>query len=369
MMLRVSAAAVLAAGFLACSDDGDVLPVDAGAGDAADAADTGAIDPDAGPLDLGSEDVGPEDASGGQDPELIFRGTEPIDGQRLFIEARGTTTSTNNPVLFLAFEPGFGSDYLVPETRFLLGDPQDPDRALIYLDLLAQGRSSIADDSEDLISPISQMRSIGNALTFLRENFFDESTRFDVVGHGYGALMAVLFDARNPGVFERMVLVSPYPIDVQDWARWQSTFRSDPRFDGKALVDLEISPRCARDLDQCLIDQFWIYALPWVCEGNTQAFLDIQVNTADRAGQWFVERNLRNTSYDFSPDLLGVRAETTVITGDCDPIPESTFQTYTSSIAGAQRVRIPDSGFFPMTESPNTFRSLVRQALSPSTTP
>jgi len=365
MMLRVLAAAALLAASGACSDDPQIAPT-ADAGPAGDATPPGdATAPDAGPEeDAGSDDAGaPRDAGGTGNPEVIFRGLEPIDGRRLFIEARGTTTSTSNPIVFLSFEPGFGAGYWVPETTWLLGDPANPDRALIYLDLHAQGRSGVADASGQEVSLATQLQSIQSALTFLREQYFGASTRFDVVGHGYGALMAVLSAGQNPDLFERMVLVSPFPADVEDWAEWQANYSFDGRYDGRAIADLEVSPRCDRDRDQCLIEQFRIYGLPWVCVENTQAFFDLGVDDANWVGQTLVEFRLLNDRYDFRPALSAVRAETTVITGDCDQIPESTFELYTSSIPGARRERISTSGFFPMTEAPATFRRLLREAL------
>lgn len=356
-----------AAGPLACSDDDTTISpiVDAGSGDA-QITDRG--EADAGPVDSGDpdRDAGPDDASA-QNPQLLFQGQEPIgNGQRLYLEGRGTLTSTNNPVLFLGFLPGFGSDYWVPESAFIYasGDPDRPDRALVYVDLVAQGRSGIANDDTGVLTAQVQALSLGNAIQHLRTNYFDPQTRFDVIAHGYGGLMASLFDAANPGVIDRLVLVSPYPSNVEIWSEWQETYKTDARYDGKAFVDLQISPRCMRDSNQCEIDLFRIYGITWVCAENTEAFFELSVRNANRVGQGTVDFRLRNDAYSFDDAIANVVADTTIITGACDPIPEEGFQLYEDLIDGAQRVRIEDSGFFPMTEARDAFQRAVKDALS-----
>jgi pimeloyl-ACP methyl ester carboxylesterase len=363
MTARTLSVALLAA-VLACSDDGGLNPVpDVGPNDSGET-------PDAGPADTGSEDAGTpdaaEDAGGTQNPEILFRGVEQVADERLYLEGIGTTTSTNNPVLLLAFLPGFESGYWVPEADFLLGPGgrAQPNRAVVMVDVLAQGRSGIASDDEQLITVEAQVNSLGNAITHLRENYFSAETRFDVIAHGYGALLSVLHEAASPGDFDKLIMVSPYPWNVDDWADWIANYSTDPRYDGKAFVDLQISPRCRRDSAQCEIDLFRIYGLPWVCEGNNDAFFEVELSEASNIGGRLIERYLRNTSFDYGPALRFVGAETTVITGDCDQIPERTFQTYTASITGAQRIRLPDAGFFPMTETRERFQRIVLDTLN-----
>lgn len=360
-----AAAGLLVGGTSACSDDGDVNPVPDGGVEDGGSVDSGSDAGDAGPPDLGPEDAGRTDG-GSQDPAILFRGFEQVGSQRLFLEGRGTTTSTNNPVLFLTFLPGFSTDYWVEPARFLLGPEPgtNPKRALIFADLFAQGRSSIADDDDALITAENQARSLGNVVDHLRDEYFDDDTRFDLVAHGYGALLAALHASERSGDFDKMILVAPYPSNVEGWSEWIENYKTDPRFDGKAFADLEISPRCRGDSEQCEIDKFRIYGLSWICSENQSVFFDIDVRNANRIGQGLIDRYLRNTSYDYDRNLAFIRAETTMITGACDQIPEESFLEYELRIPGLRRIHLDDAGFFPMHEVPETFQRIVKEALN-----
>jgi len=355
----------------ACSNDGGASPVgDAGAADAE--GDGGADDagaPDEGPLDRGPADRGASDA-GGTNPEIITQGLEQVGAQRLYIEGRGTTTSTHNPVLLLSFQPWFATDYLRGPTEFLLGGdgPASFERGLWYVDLFAQGRSGISSDDDGLIAVETQVRSVRDAIDHIRDTYYDADTQFDVIGHGYGALMAALHEARRSGDFDDMVLVAPYPIDIDLQAEWIANYKTDPRFDGKALADLEVSPRCGRDTGQCEIDQFAIYGLSWVCQSNQEAFFEIDLRSSSRRTvRFFIELDLRNREYDYRSDLALVGAQTTIVTGACDQIPEANFEAWTDQIPEAQRVHLDEAGFFPMHETPERWKRIVREAISDAT--
>ncbi|NJK87980.1 MAG: alpha/beta hydrolase [Myxococcales bacterium] len=350
----------------ACSDDdGSIVVSDAGADAGADIDTIDVGDAGDGPPDLG-EDLGPGDG-GVTDPSLIFRGIEPIGNGRLFVEIRGNIATTKNPVVLLSFLPGMGSEYWAPLVDPVFGPSgiNEADRAVAYVDLLAQGRSSLASSDESLVNAANQLQSLGNTIQFMKDRFFTETTRFDLVGHGWGGLMAALYAASNPGSVGRLVLISPYPANIDVHAEWIANYRTDGRHDTRALTDLTNNPQCGRNLDQCAIDSFRIYAVPWVCEGNEDVFFqDLEVFHANFLGDRLVDLDLRNQgdAYDFAAAIAQIQAPTTVLTGDCDPIPEANFQIYTQ-IPGALRVRFPESGFFPMVESPDAFTPALLEAL------
>ncbi len=346
----------------ACSDEGGLsTPTDAAPPDAAPAPDASTF------ADAGAPDVviDQPDAGGQGNPDWVLRDIVDIGQFRIFMEIRGSVTSTSNPVLMLGFDLGFGSEHLIEPTAFLLGSGtgEDAARALIYTDLMAQGRSPISGEEESQVSVQNQLRSLQNVVTYLRNEYFDATTQFDVLGQGWGAVIATLFDGQNPGVFDKVVMVAPYPIDVELRADWIRAYSTHPAHDTRALTDLRISPRCFRDVDQCAIDSFYIYARPWVCRENVEAFLELGIRGANGRGQFLLDLELRNSSYDYGAALGQVTADTTIITGACDLIPEANFEAYEAGIPGARRVRIDDSGFFPMVESPAAFQAAVLEAL------
>ena len=60
--------------------------------------------------------------------------------------------------------------------------------------------------------------------------------------------------------------------------------------------------------------------------------------------------------------LAGVRAQTTVVSGPCEPTPAAAAEGY-ATIPGARHVVLPNTGEFGMVEETAAFQATVRHAL------
>lgn len=383
-MQRHTWPALVAGLALACSDSGG-LP---------NPPDQGSTGPDLGPdggnsgrdlgLDAGTD--GSVDMGGSVfPPGVLFRGSRRIQGVDLQIEVAGSRDAPEPPVVILNMAPELGYEYLRGPMRFLRGPSpvDDPERMVVFADLPAQGRSQDLTTDGSTISIESQYQGLVDILADLRTDFLGQAP-VDVIGHGYGALVASLLAAREPQEVRRLVLVAPYAPEVQTWRDFQAEIqaRLGP---GENTLIAELTnwgsgTECMRDLDQCTIQIFQIEAKYWVCRPeNTDAFRDINVLSANWTGKQRVEQELRRVSYSYVDELANVSAPTTLVLGECDPtVPTpcqgpdpdpqrcslpNTWDLYLQQLQNRRAEFIDTTGYFPMVEAPDAFQQVVLEAL------
>lgn len=359
-------AGLVAAALLAACDSSSI---DLEAPDAAGvpASDAGLRDAGLGP-DLGARrDAGRGDI-GFSDPSVLLEGLEPIGGPLLYITVRGTRTSTLTPVVILPTGPMPGQEYLYEPTEFLLGPggAESPNRLLVYLDLRATGRSSFGEIMNADVSVENHVRDVENLVLWL-DDFLGSAEPVDLLGHGYGAGIAMLYAARFGDRVRRLVLANPYPANIRDHARWNEAYRS--RLDSADLTRLAQYADfrfCLQDFVACSAETWNIIAPTWMCPENRPVYASLRFeHWSDlRVFNLYINEDLREDRYDWSRDMGQIRdIPTTIISGPCDAIPDSTPLTYTASIAGSVHEVVPGSGHFTLVEQPEAFARIVRRAL------
>lgn len=366
MLRNATLASIVVVGGLACSDDGTELVVDMGTVGRLDSGyDAGALDVGA-PRDLGVEDSGSRDI-GFSEPSIIGQGRVVLGNVALYVTARGTLTSTMPPVVILPTGPIVGHEYLFGPTEFLLGPGgvSAPDRLLVYADLRATGQSAFAGSgSETVVDVESHIRDLENVVGYVDE-LLGTTGPVDFLGHGYGAAIAMLYAGRHPERVGRLVLANPYPSNIDEYARWNETFRALLLSDElRRLDDVLRRQSCFSDFLACSLEIWRIMGPTWLCPENRAVFDSMRFESADfRAFEGFIGEDLRLQQYDWSADMGRVTAPSTIISGPCDPIPASAAQTYTASISASTHYVVPESGHFTITEQPETFRRIVGRAL------
>ncbi len=359
--------AAAASVWLGACDDGNSVN-DAGV-DTGVPADLGVIidvgfAPDFGLPDSGRQ--GKVDA-GFLDPATLAQGKEILNTVETYIHVRGTLTSTMPPVIVLSTGPMHGLEYLTEPTEFLLGPggPQNPNRLVAYFDMRGTGRSGQGSLMEPGITVENHVKDLQNIIDYVH-GVLGSTPKVDLVGHGYGAGIAVLYAADNGDKVSRMVLSNPHPVDIKDHARWNENYRA--RLTSSELERMRMVTewsQCLRDLLRCSKETWEIFGPTWLCPENRQVFDDMTFDHLDfRPYGYFISRELRDTQYDWSIAAGKVTIPTTVISGPCDPIPEHTPLTFTASISGSVHHVVPGSGHFTMSEKPAEFQRIVKRALT-----
>jgi len=341
----------------ACSGDtrfgvGDAAPQDSGPRDIP-AFDAGLID--SGPR----PDSGPPGDAGFADPDTLLEGLHRIDGLDTWVVVLGTLTSTHPAAIVLHDGPGLSHEYLLPHLKSIM-----PGRTLVLYDMRAMGRSGFGDGTgTSTITADEHARDLGDVIDFLG-GFRDVAT-VDLVGHGYGAGIAMLYAAANPERVDHLVLTAPYPASQHQFLDTDAlTMRRLSTDERMRISNITNRSECLRDFSLCYLQVWAIIGPHLMCLENLDRWSEMNFMFGNYRAKIFVELELRDKNYDWRQLMAAVTATTTVISGDCDVNGTEIGRTYTSSIAGAVHHRILTSGHFPFVEAPEEYNRLLREALA-----
>ncbi len=262
-----------------------------------------------------------------------------VGGTRLYCYAAGTR-GKGDPIVLLHGFPGSSHTWgaLTPML------PQG--RRAIVVDLAGCGRSDPPPDSD--FSVAAHGRRIGHLLQALGVS------RACVVGHGYGAAVALCLAAQSPAAVSELVLISPgspsdWPSPIGGTLEWRTLSLPGVATDWSArLVAMSIK-RCYLDEARGLhsAEQF---LLPYTNGGYGVFRAQALALGRDRS--------------EGVPDLTRVTARSTVIWGDLDAITshEDALQLV-RTLPHATLEVLPGSGFCLPEETPEHLAALLSRLL------
>ncbi len=181
-----------------------------------------------------------------------------------------------------------------------------------------------------------------------------------IVGHSWGALLALLFAIQNPARANRMVLVAPASITAGGRDRFLEGL-------ARRMVDLgivgqqrELLGSDLRRRDPAAFRQraFELTLAPHL--KNPEQLIDIehfQIKHRVREAVW---RSLGD--YDFTGEISSLSMPTLVVHGRCDPIPLSSSEQI-AFLLGARLEIFEDSGHMPFFEECDRFAAIVDEFL------
>src|SRR5579884_1809464 len=139
-------------------------------------------------------------------------------GARLFAREIGR----GQPIVVLHGGPDFDHTYLLPDLDRLAGRYR-----LIYYDQRGRGRSADGVRPEDVT-----MASDVADVDVVRRHFGLSSTT--LLGHSWGAVLALEYATRHPQDVSRLILMNPAPASAADYARFREAYR---QAQGPAALD------------------------------------------------------------------------------------------------------------------------------------
>ena len=134
---------------------------------------------------------------------IATEATIPAGNTTLYTRAVGKGT----PVIVLHGGPDFDHSYLLPELDELAGKKF----RLIYYDQRGRGKSAENVRPED-VSLASELDDISRVLNFYRLD------RAVLLGHSWGAALALEYALRNPTRVSKLILMNPAPVSTTDLA-------------------------------------------------------------------------------------------------------------------------------------------------------
>ncbi|MBI2373835.1 MAG: alpha/beta fold hydrolase [Deltaproteobacteria bacterium] len=343
--------------FAAC--DSDIVDPIADGGSKPDA-DTGVyVPPDAGNggPDADVTDRGPDDA-GFRDPDIWLEDKSDVAGLRTHIKIVGATTSTMPPAIFLSDGPGLSHEYLLPHMKAVM-----PGRTLVFYDMRGTGETSYGDLSgTSTLTAARHVADVGELLDFLSGRI--DTRQVDLIGHGYGAAIAAMYAGAAPARVSRLVLVTPYPADIDQLVEAQGEFNRRMTSPQRELFMAILNRHeCFQNDSRCYLQVFDTIGPNAMCESNRELWSELEFEYGSFRTLWFVETQLKDSRYDWHSALARVTAPTTIIAGVCDSFPARTAESYRDDIRGATLTVMADSGRYPFVESRDRFFGQLRQAL------
>jgi pimeloyl-ACP methyl ester carboxylesterase len=275
----------------------------------------------------------------------------------------GSVTSTMPAAVFLHSGPALSHEYLLPHMKRLL-----PGRLLVFYDMRASGRTSFGTgSSSSTITAAQHAADVDDLLDWVDHH--KDTTKVDLIGHGYGAAIAALYAAAHPERVSRLLLTTPYPANIDMLVESQIQFnRRLSSGDRRMLSAIMNRSECLRDISLCFLQLWAILGPKAMCSEHQDKFGDLNFLYGEFRAERFVTNQLQESRYDWEPTLRTIQTPTWIFQAtrtstDCDTVPPESTDIYADSIPGARRFVLHRSGHFPMVEAPDEYFALLKSAL------
>jgi proline iminopeptidase len=279
------------------------------------------------------------------------------DGMQLFYRVYGSGRDT---AVVLAGGPGLPISYLDRDLA-----PLAHGRTLIFFDARGAGYSQLTTDP----SLLAIGRHVAD-VEAVRQHF--GLGRMQLVGHSWGAMVAAFYAAAHPQNVDRMVLVTPGPLQAQYDALFEAErqSRTAPEVlqQQGELIGLLLSGQSPDPVATC--DQLFSIYFP--------AYFADPSNIANFHGAWcdmtpaaasllpftmFAGRASLGPDWNLVPMLAGIQTPALVIHGAGDAIPFASTSGYADALPNGELRVIQGAGHFPWMEQPAEFFSVVNNFL------
>jgi proline iminopeptidase len=286
--------------------------------------------------------------------------TIPVDGAALAAREVGR----GRPIVVLHGGPDFDYEYLLPEMDLLA----DLGRLLYYAQ---RGRGhSYAGEGADDVSIDSEVADLDAVRAWTGHD------RIVVLGHSFGAVLAMEYTARHPERISHLVLMNPAPASHADLLVLQHHFaliRSREQTEHMATLAADpayIAGDPAREAERYAIH----FAPAFHDPGNMdvilhrlrRSFTPEAIVAARAIEDRLYEQTWRRESYDLLPRLGGLRAPALVLRGDHDFIPLEIAEHIADAIPGSLLLDLPACGHFSYLEQPDAVHRAISDLLGPA---
>jgi proline iminopeptidase len=258
------------------------------------------------------------------------------------------------PIVVLHGGPDFDHNYFLPDM-----DRLSDSYRLVYYDQRGRGKSADRVQPDD-VTLDSEIADLDKVRQYVQLN------SIAVLGHSWGAVLALEYVIRHPDRVSHLILMNPAPASAADFAqlrkeraaklgadldRMRAIAATDSFKEGDpdtvaALYRIHFKPALARseDLDKVI--------------GSLRASFTKQgILKARKIEDRLTEETwLSPKGYDLLPKLATLRVPALVIYGDHDFIPADSASHIARAIPGARLVTLKDCGHFSYLECPGAVR-------------
>ncbi len=279
----------------------------------------------------------------------------PVGSTSLYVREIGR----GQRIIVLHGGPDFDHSYLLPDLDRL----KDAFR-LIYYDQRGRGRSMENVHPEDVT-----LTSDVDDLDRVRQHF--QLNQVVLLGHSWGAVLALEYALRHPTRVSHLILMNPAPASASDVAVFRSAYLERLGADMDRQRAIVASAAYQAGDPEAVTARYRIHFKPALNRAEDCEKLMSRMKAAFiRQGREGIvkaraveDQLMRDTwqvsGYDLIPKLRNLRIPTLVITGDHDFIPVEVAEHIAHALPGAELVTIKDCGHFAFLECAGEVRNAV----------
>jgi len=279
----------------------------------------------------------------------------PVAGASLYARAIGQ----GPPVIVLHGGPDFDHGYLLPDLDRL----KDAFR-LIYYDQRGRGKSADNVRPEDVT-----LASDVDDLDKVRQHF-----RLDapvLLGHSWGAVLALEYTLRHPTRVSRLILMNPAPASASDVAVMRKAYIEKLGADMNRQREIVAGSAYQAGDPAAVTARYRIHFKPALKRpADYEKLMATMAGAFTSQGKDGIvkaraveDRLMRDTwevaGYDLIPQLRSLRIPTLIITGDSDFIPVEIARHIARAVPNAELVTIKDCGHFAFLECAGEVRDAL----------
>lgn len=281
----------------------------------------------------------------------------PVGSASLYARAIGR----GQRVIVLHGGPDFDHAYLLPD----LDQLQDAFR-LIYYDQRGRGRSvdDVRPEDVTLASEIEDLDKV-------RRHFGLDAPV--LLGHSFGAVLALEYALRHPTRVSHLVLMNPAPVSEGQVSMLRQAYLEKLGADMDRQRDIMDGTEYQEGEPEAVAARYRIHFKHALMRSEDYERLMATMRAGffrqgkegivmARAVEDQLMRDIRQVAgYDLLPKLRGLRTPTLVIVGDHDFIPPAIAGQIAEAIPDARLVTIRDCGHFAYLERPDEVRSALNE--------
>ena len=272
------------------------------------------------------------------------------------IELYCRTVGEGQPLVVVHGGPDFDHTYLLPDFDRLAAGYR-----LVYYDQRGRGRSRGRVNLETL----SIDRYVDDLEAVRRHVGLDQIA---VVGHSWGAIIAMHYALRHPQRLSHLVLMNSSPASHADLLLMrQQRLRRRAHHEARLTA---IMPGYARGDPEAVAEFYRIDFGTTFRDPEDAARLQLKWSRKDIESGRAIEKRLQqgliwSEGYTLLPELAAVRAPTLVVHGDYDFIPIESSEHIAQAIPGARLAVVTDSGHFSYINEPDQVRHALDRFFAP----
>ena len=278
-----------------------------------------------------------------------------VHGESLYVR----TIGSGPPIIVLHGGPAFDMSYLLPEMDLL----RDGHR-LIYYDQRGRGQSAEHTRPDDV-----SVESDVADLDAVRQHFNLESPV--LLGHSWGAVLALEYALAHPSRVSRLVLMNPAPASAADRAVMAEAYLAQAGPDAARENGIRDGVAYQRGDPAAVIARYRIhfehaFAHPWDYE-MLMARMDSAFQRQGKQGilkaraieNRLIQETWQRSDYDLMPKLHTLHIPSLILIGDHDFMPSEIGEHIADSLPRAKLVTLEGCGHFAYLEcGPQVRRAL-----------